>query len=60
MYDSYPWESTPKGGSFFVPTLEPEKDRVRLLIDSQRYRVKYKATCGVMHGMLGVLLTRVA
>ena len=54
----YPWEKTPKGYGFFIPTLEPEKLRVTALLDVQRYRVRYKAHIGVFNGMLGVLFVR--
>ena len=56
----YPWEKTPKGYGFFVPTLKPEEVKISALLDSQRYHVgAFRADIGVLNGMLGVLFTQV-
>ena len=55
----YPWEKTPKGYGFFVPTLQPEELKIAALLDNQRYRAgNFKATPGVFNGLLGVLFVR--
>lgn len=55
----FPWGKTPKGYGFFVPTLDPQQLLAKGMIDSQRYRGRFKAHIGLYKGKLGVLFLRV-
>lgn len=54
----YPWDKTPEGGSFFVPTLAPHKTKEAGLKAALHHRVLAKATFGMKDGKHGVLFTR--
>jgi hypothetical protein len=54
----YPWAKVPVGGSFFVPTLAPYKTKEAGLKAAIHYRVKARATFGILNGQHGVLFTR--
>lgn len=54
----YPWEKTPPGGSFFVPTLDPFGTKEEGIKAALVLRVKAKASFGLMDGKHGVLFTR--
>ena len=55
---TYPWENTPKGCGFFVPSLEPDKTREELRVKARGHKGNFNATTGILHGMLGVLVIR--
>jgi hypothetical protein len=54
----YPWEKTPYGHSFFVPSLNPEATRREGLQEGIRLRVFGKAAPCIWNGQLGVMFTR--
>ena len=53
-----PWSKLARGQGFFVPTLDVEQDRMKLLFDAQRHGVPCRTYAGVLNGMLGVLCVR--
>lgn len=55
---SYPWEKTPHGGSFFVPSLDPVATRREGLQEGIRVRILGKAVTCIWNGQLGVMFTR--
>lgn len=53
----YPWEKTPAGGGFFVPTLQLKQVREDGLRAAVHHKVRGKAQFGVKDGRLGVWFT---
>ena len=53
-----PWRETPKGGSFFVPTLNPVQLKEAAVVSAIVHHVTYKTQIGVVDGKHGVLFTR--
>ena len=54
----YPWERTPVGGYFFVPTLTPERTREEGLRVALYVNCRGRGTPGVLHKRFGVLFQR--
>lgn len=54
----YPWQETPKGGGFFVPTLDVERTLEHAAFSALHFRRGFKSTVGVKGGMYGVLIVR--
>ena len=55
----YPWNKTPVGGGFFVPTLNLEQTREDGLRAAVFYKMKGKSVFIVKDTRLGVWFTRV-
>lgn len=56
----YPWQKTPVGGGFFVPSLNLELVRENGLRAAVHHKIKAKAQYGIVGGRIGVLFTRVS
>jgi len=54
----YPWAKTPRGGAFFVPTLELERVKEDGLRAAVYHKIKARTQFGVVDGRLGVLFIR--
>ena len=54
----YPWDKTPAGGGFFVPTLNLKQTKEDGLRAAVFHKVKGKAQFGVKEGRLGVWFSR--
>lgn len=54
----YPWADTPKGGGFFVPTLDTELTIEHGEKSSLHFRYTIKTVLGVLDGKYGVLFIR--
>jgi hypothetical protein len=54
----YPWDKTPAGGGFFVPTLNLKQTKEDGLRAAVFHKVKGKAQFGVKEGCLGVWFSR--
>jgi hypothetical protein len=58
MVTNYPWARLKPGEGFFVPSLDPQKERERGLIAALRYIRNGKAVIGIKAGCLGVWFYR--
>jgi hypothetical protein len=54
----YPWNETPIGGGFFVPTLTPDKTKTDGLRAAIYNNCRGVALTGIKNGMLGVYFKR--